>query len=87
MKTIHNDEQLVSLSFRQMEQLRKKLRERLSRGELEQFEQWEALERLFTASQVDPATFHHLWIQPLLAAGLGPEDAIVQIVGSYCQPN
>ena len=87
MKTIHKDEEVVSLSLQQMERLRKELREHISREERGRGWQLEALERIYTASLADPATFHRLWIQPLLKAGLSLEAAIAHIVDSYLQPN
>ena len=87
MTTIDQDEELISLSSIQMEQLRKELRERISREELGQVWQLEALDRIITVLQMNPAAFHRVWIQPLLAAGLGLEAAIAHIVASYFQPN
>lgn len=87
MTAIDKDGEIISLSSKQMEQLRKELRERISREELDHSWQLEALDRLFTASQTNPAAFHRTWIQPLLAAGLSLEAAITHIVASYFQPN
>jgi hypothetical protein len=87
MTTIDKDGDLISLSSKQMEQLRKELCERISQEELGQAWQLEALDRIFTVSQTDPAAFHRIWIQPLLAAGLSLEAAIAHIVASYFQPN
>ena len=87
MKTIKEEEELVSLSSKQMEQLRKELRERISREELGHTRQLEALDRIFTISRTNPTAFHRIWIKPLLAAGLSLEAAIGQIIISYFQPN
>jgi hypothetical protein len=87
MTPIDKDEEMISLSSRQMKQLRKQLRERLSREELGHAWQLEALDRIFMVSQLDPAAFHRIWIQPLLAAGLSLEEAIAHIVASYFEPN
>lgn len=87
MATIDKGEEMISLSPKQMEQLRKELREAISREELGQAWQLEALDRIITVSQTDPRAFHRLWIQPLLAEGLSLEAAITHIVASYFQPN
>jgi hypothetical protein len=87
MKMIDKDKDLVSLGTAQMEELRRELRERIAREELEYSWQLEALDRIFVASRVDPATFHRVWIQPLLAAGLSVEAAVARIVDSCFQPN
>lgn len=87
MKTLDKDEEIISLSSKQMEQLRRELRDHISREELGQAWQLEALDRIFMVSQLNPGAFYRLWIQPLLAAGLSLEEAIVHIVASYFQPN
>jgi len=87
MKTINKENELISLSSKQMEQLRKELRGLISKDELGPAWQLEALDRIFTVSQTNPAAFHRIWIQPLLAAGLSLEAAITHIVASYFQPN
>ena len=87
MRPIDKDKEIISLSSKQMEELRRELRERLSREELGHAWQLEALDRIFMVSQLNPAAFHRIWIQPLLAAGLNLEEAIAQIVASYFQPN
>ena len=87
MATIDKDEEVISLSSKQMDQLRKELREAISREELGHAWQMEALDRIITFSQMNPAIFHRLWIQPLLAEGLSLEAAITHIVASYFQPN
>jgi hypothetical protein len=87
MKTMKEERELISLSSKQMEQLRKELRVRISREELGQARRVEALDRIFTVSQANPTAFHRVWIQPLLAAGLSLEGAIDHIFASYFQPN
>ena len=87
MTAIDKDEEMILLSAKHMEQLRKELRERISREELGHAWQLEALDHIFTVSQTNPAAFHRIWIQPLLAAGLSLEAAITHIVASYFQPN
>ena len=87
MKTMKEERELISLSSKQMEQLRKELRVRISREELGQARRVEALDRIFTVSQTNPTAFHRIWIQPLLAAGLSLEAAIGHIFASYFQPN
>ena len=87
MTAIDKDGEMISLSAKEMEQLRKELRERISREELDQAWQLEALDRIFTVSQANPQAIHRIWIQPLLAAGLSLEAAITHIVASYFQPN
>ena len=87
MATIDQDEEMISLSSKQMEQLRKELREAISREELGQARQLEALDLIITVSQTNPQAFHRVWIQPLLAEGLNLEAALTHIVASYFQPN
>jgi len=87
MAAIDIDEEMILLSSKQMDQLRKELRDAISREELGQAWQLEALDRIITASQMNPRAFHRLWIQPLLAEGLNLEAAITHIVASYFQPN
>src|SRR5215467_4710343 len=87
MKKIKEENELISLSSKQMGQLRKELRGRISREELGPPGQVEALDRIFTVSQMNPAAFHRIWIQPLLAAGVSLETVIINIVASYFRPN
>ena len=84
---MNEERELISLSSKQMEQLRKELRVRISREELGHARRVEALDRIFTVSQTNPTAFHRVWIQPLLAAGLSLEGAIDRIFASYFQPN
>jgi hypothetical protein len=81
MKTIRKEEELTSFSAEQIEHLREELRQRISRAELG------AVDQIFELSQVDPVAFQSLWIQPLLAEGLGFEEIIAQIVESCLWPN
>lgn len=87
MTMLDKEEEIISLSSKQLEQLRKELREHISRQELGHAWQLEALDRIFMVSQLHPAAFYRVWIQPLLAAGLSLEEAIAHIVASYFQPN
>ena len=48
MATIDKDEEMISLNSKQMEQLRKELREAISREELGQARQLEALDLIIT---------------------------------------
>ena len=66
MKKINEVEKLISLGSKQMEQLRKELRLHISREEFGHAWQLEALDRIFTVSQMSPTAFHRIWIQPLL---------------------
>lgn len=81
MKNIDTDEEFVLFSSKQMDQLRKELFQRLSQEKLE------VLDGIFILSQEDPATFHRLWIQPLLAAGLDFKATFAHIVDSHLRPN
>jgi hypothetical protein len=81
------DEDLLALSERQIEKLRKKLRERSSREEVELSWRLEALDRIFTASMVDEQSFHQFWVKPLLSTGLSLETVLALIVDCYFQPN
>jgi len=84
---LDKEEEIISLSSKQLEQLRKELREHISREQVGHTWQLEALDRIFMVSQLNPAAFYRVWIQPLLAAGLSLEEAIAHIVASYFQPN
>jgi hypothetical protein len=86
MKTI-DEKRVFTPSDEQMEELRKELRERISREELNYSRRLEALEQVLRFSRVDSATFHRLWIRPLLAADLGFQVAIASVIDSYLQPN
>jgi len=86
MKTIDN-KNLFSASDEQMEELRKELREGISCQEFNSFDRLDALEEIVKYSHVDSATFHRLWIRPLLTAGLSLQVAIDRVLDSYCQPN
>jgi len=87
MRMLDKEEEIISLSSKQLEQLRKELREHISREQVGHTWQLEALDRIFMVSQLNPAAFYRVWIQPLLAAGLSLEEAIAHIVASYFQPN
>jgi len=87
MKPIDKDERVVLASDERMLELRKELRERMSREELNYSWRLEALDEIFTASRIDSKAFHLFWIQPLLAAGLSLEAAVAHVVDSYFRPN
>ena len=80
MKNIDKDEEFVSLSYEEMNKLRKKLFQRLSK------ERQEFLGGISTLSQKDPAAFNKFWIQPLLTAGLDFET-IAHLADYYLWPN
>jgi hypothetical protein len=81
VKTTQKDDELVSLSYQQLQQLRKELSQRVPPQELE------ALDHIFILSQADPLAFHKLWIGPLLAEGLSFDAAMTHIIQSYLWPN
>lgn len=62
-------------------------RERLTREDLEEKWKLEALDYLFTESQAHPESFHRLWIQPLMSAGLSLDTALSLIVEARFRPN
>jgi hypothetical protein len=71
----------------QMHKLREELHKRILCEELEYAWRLEAMDRIITLSQVDPATFRRMWIEPLLVAGASYEVAIASIADSHFQPN
>jgi hypothetical protein len=62
-------------------------RERLNREDLERRWQLEALDHLFTEVEDHPDSFHRLWIQPLVAAGLTIESALALLIEGRFLPN
>ncbi|MGC1620245.1 MAG: hypothetical protein WA765_17275 [Candidatus Acidiferrum sp.] len=62
-------------------------RERLNREDLERRWKLEALDLLFSESNDDPDRFEHLWIKPLLAAGLSLDSALNVVVEARFHPN
>jgi hypothetical protein len=62
-------------------------RERLDREDLERRWQLEALDHLFTEVEAHPESFHRLWIQPLVAAGLTLESALALLIEGRFLPN
>jgi hypothetical protein len=62
-------------------------RERLNREDLERRWQLEALDHLFTEVEDHPESFHRLWIQPLVAAGLTLESAVALLIEGRFLPN
>jgi hypothetical protein len=62
-------------------------RERLTREDLERRWQLEELDHLFTEVEDHPESFHRLWIQPLVAAGLTLESAMALLIEGRFLPN
>jgi len=62
-------------------------RERLNREDLERSWKLEALDHLFTEVEDHPESFHRLWIQPLVAAGLTLESALALLIEGRFLPN
>jgi len=62
-------------------------RERLSRENLERSWKLEALDHLFTEVENHPESFHRLWIQPLISAGLTLESALALLIEGRFLPN
>lgn len=62
-------------------------RERLNREDLERSWKLEALDHLFTEVGDRPESFHRLWIQTLLAAGLSLESALALLIEGRFLPN
>jgi len=62
-------------------------RERLNREDLERSWKLEALDHLFTEVGDHPESFHRLWIQPLVAAGLTLESALALLIEGRFLPN
>jgi hypothetical protein len=62
-------------------------RERLNREDLERRWKLEALDHLFTEVENHPESFHRLWIQPLVAAGLSLESALALLIAGRFLPN
>ena len=87
MKRNDKDQDVLWPTQENMEKLREKLREKIAREEFEYSWRLEALNRIISVLQVEPATFHRLWIQPLLAAGVSLEVAIACVAQSIFLPN
>ena len=81
------EKKFMRSSSEQIERLREELRRRLSIEELESSWRLESLDYVVNLLEIEPATFHRLWIVPLLNAGLSVEAATACIVQSYFQPN
>jgi hypothetical protein len=62
-------------------------RERLNREDLERLWKLEALDCLFTEAEDQPESFHRLWIQPLVAAGVSLESALALVIECRFLPN
>jgi hypothetical protein len=78
---------LMRPNAEQIERLREKLHRRISLEELESSGRSGALDCIINLLDIERATFHRLWIVPLLDAGLSLEAATACIVQSYVQPN
>ena len=78
---------LMRPSAEQIERLREELHRRISIEELESSGRLGALDYIANLLEIERATFHRLWIVPLLDAGLSLEAATACIVQSYFQPN
>lgn len=87
MNTTIKKKKAIWPSPEQMEKLHEELHQRILREELEYSWRLEVMDRLITFSRFDPATFHRLWIAPLLTAGASLEVAIACIANSHFQPN
>ena len=87
MKWKDKDKDVRGPNSEQIEKLREELRRRLSNEEVEYAWRLEVLQRIIAVLQVDPLTFHRLWIQPLLAAGVRLDVAIACVADSIFQPN
>lgn len=87
MKRKDKDQDILWPTQEQIQKLRKKLHEKIVREEFEYSWRLEALNRIISVLQVDPVTFHRLWIQPLLAAGVGLDVAIACVAQSIFLPN
>ena len=72
-------------SSEQLERLCQEMRGRVSQEGSSS--RMEALDSIIVLSQVDPLTFHELWIEPLLAVGVSVETACACIAQSHFQPN
>jgi hypothetical protein len=87
MKKTRKDQENLWPSKEVVEQLRKQLRNRIAYEELESAWRLEALDRLIGVLELEPTSFHQLWVAPLLAVGATMDVAIACIVASYFQPN
>lgn len=87
MKRNDKDQDVLWPTQEHMEKLRKELDEKIVREEFEYSWRLEALNRIISVLQVDPVTFHRLWIQPLLAAGVSLDVTIACVAQSIFLPN
>ena len=81
------EKKVMRPSVKQIEKLHEELDRRISIKDLKSPSRGEAFECIIALLELEPATFHRLWIVPLLDAGLSLEAAIACIVQSYFQPN
>lgn len=75
------------VSTKRIKQLREELHRRISIEQLGSSWRSEALDCIVKLLEIEPTTFHRLWIVPLLDAGLSLDVATACIVQSYVQPN
>jgi hypothetical protein len=87
MKTTNKDKNTLWNSQGHLESLRQKLHRQVSLEDVDSSWRLEALDRIVTVLQMDPAAFYQFWVQPLLAAGASPEVAYACIAESVLQPN
>lgn len=87
MKMLSEENELLWLFNKQLEELRNELNNIISRASEEDDWRLEGLNCLLMISQLDPENFHRMWVEPLLAAGLGSEVAMACIANSYLLPN
>lgn len=87
VETTDEKQEPVWPSAEQVERLRKKLRDRITHEEVEFSWRLEALDNLIVLLQMEPTSFHRLWVQPLLEAGASMDVAIACITASYFLPN
>ena len=79
--------QRMKVSAKRIERLREELQRRISIEEHGFSWRSEALDCIVNLLEIEPTTFHRLWIVPLLDAGLSLDVATACIVQSYVQPN
>ena len=87
MKTLSEENELLSLFNKQLEDLRNELSKIISWASEEDDWRLEGLNCLLMILQEDPVSFHRIWIEPLLTAGLNNEVAMACIANSYFLPN
>lgn len=83
----YTKKKVVRASSKRIDQLRETLQKRISIEELGSSVRSEALDCIVNLLEIEPTTFHQVWITPLLDAGLSLEVATACIIQSYVQPN